>query len=1162
MSLSRLLCAIALCAIAVPAFGQAANDECVNAIAIGEGTVAFDNTGDVVNGPTDCDVNMSNDVWYLYTATNTGTVTIGTCGAAGTMTDTVLTVYDGALGCPLAGDVGLACDDDTCNAAGSPDAFNSEVTLPVIAGETYYVQVGGWNGGSGTSELSIVAIEGNCFDGLDDDGDALVDCADPDCAVACDESQNCADGIDNDGNGDVDCLDAACAAAAACDESQNCGDGLDNDLDTLTDCDDPDCLNIGPCNESLNCGDGIDNDGDGDIDCLDADCLGIGPCDESANCGDGIDNDLDTLVDCDDPDCLDIGPCAEAGNCGDLIDNDGDGDVDCLDVDCALDILCVPVAANDECTGATGVGEGTFAFNNINTPVTGPTDADVNMTGDVWFLYTATVTGLVNVNTCGSAGTLLDTVIIVYDGALCPVAGDVGLANDDDTCAAAASANNFNSNVPLTVTAGDTFYVQVGGWNGQTGTSELNIEAVETVCDDGLDGDGDGDIDCFDSDCIGSVACIVDPPTNVVCTDNGVDTVTATWDVTATGPGATDQNIYQDGVLILANEPLTTTSFPAIYVPGFQGVVEVCIETNFAAGTSVQACCAVGVGAPANDDCANAIPAVLGANPYTNLATVLDGPIDCDGNMTTDVWFTYTAATSGGLTIDTCDTGTLLDTTLIVYDGSAGCPLPGDLGLACDDDTCAPPAGGDAFLSSVTIPVTAGDELLIQVGGWNGTTGTGNLTITEACGTLGAATCTADINAGTVTVAWTDNANATTGYEIFENGVSVGTAPAGSSSFVVAAPTIGTNTYEVTWTCVLTAAPGDVATCDATVIQQIPAGTTDLIIQNEGIPDAGNPTGSLGDIDSGAALEAALLAAGQTVYRTTIANFDASGLDFNSVDTIWLCLGSFPNDYRLTAAEGDLLGTLNAGGTGVYLENGDHWGFQHVVSLLDARDGHDDTVAVDGDDTFTAMDAQAGGVADLASIWATPQPYSQDASAAGANDWTDQLAVATLDAEVTLVEVLWANSDDTATGELLYPTALYTEHTTGENMIVKSWEFGGFPVAEQNALAAEYLELLGRAPTGQGFIRTDCNSDGTTNIADAVFKLGILFPGMSGPNVPQCELSCDSNDDNVLNIADAIFTLGVLFPGAGGPPTVAEPTTCGGDPTPGGVLTCNMFDPC
>ncbi len=54
---------------------------------------------------------------------------------------------------------------------------------------------------------------------------------------------------------------------------ENCTDGIDNDGDQLADCNDPDCYNDASCILPENCSDGIDNDRDGLIDCNDLDCF-------------------------------------------------------------------------------------------------------------------------------------------------------------------------------------------------------------------------------------------------------------------------------------------------------------------------------------------------------------------------------------------------------------------------------------------------------------------------------------------------------------------------------------------------------------------------------------------------------------------------------------------------------------------------------------------------------------------------------------------------------------------------------------------------------------------------------------------------------------------------------------------------------------------------
>lgn len=63
--------------------------------------------------------------------------------------------------------------------------------------------------------------EQNCANGLDDDMDGVIDCAESRCAANADNCKGtinfaielCYDGIDNDGNGDIDCADVLCVNA-------------------------------------------------------------------------------------------------------------------------------------------------------------------------------------------------------------------------------------------------------------------------------------------------------------------------------------------------------------------------------------------------------------------------------------------------------------------------------------------------------------------------------------------------------------------------------------------------------------------------------------------------------------------------------------------------------------------------------------------------------------------------------------------------------------------------------------------------------------------------------------------------------------------------------------------------------------------------------------
>ena len=63
------------------------------------------------------------------------------------------------------------------------------------------------------------------------------------------------------------------------------------------------------------------------------------------DCSDSVDNDDDGLSDCDDPDCDNQPPCAQTEtDCSDCIDNDGNGLRDCDDSSCSDDTACF----NDE----------------------------------------------------------------------------------------------------------------------------------------------------------------------------------------------------------------------------------------------------------------------------------------------------------------------------------------------------------------------------------------------------------------------------------------------------------------------------------------------------------------------------------------------------------------------------------------------------------------------------------------------------------------------------------------------------------------------------------------------------------------------------------------------------------------------------------------------
>jgi hypothetical protein len=185
-----------------------------------------------------------------------------------------------------------------------------------------------------------------CGNGIDDDGNGLVDCADPACAgfsFCKNGGEICNNGIDDNGNGLVDCDDPACRMDPSCSNGRElCNNGRDDNGDGLVDCADPQCAGDPVCRRMVEiCNDGLDNDGDGLIDCQDPDCRLDPSCSGVENCGNGVDDDGDGRTDCADPDCANDPRCKMlVENCTDGVDNDGDGLIDCQDPDCFSDPAC------------------------------------------------------------------------------------------------------------------------------------------------------------------------------------------------------------------------------------------------------------------------------------------------------------------------------------------------------------------------------------------------------------------------------------------------------------------------------------------------------------------------------------------------------------------------------------------------------------------------------------------------------------------------------------------------------------------------------------------------------------------------------------------------------------------------------------------------------
>ncbi len=219
-------------------------------------------------------------------------------------------------------------------------------------------------------------------------------------------------------------------------------------------------------------------------------------------CDDEVDNDGDDDIDCEDSDCDEDAACIEI--CGDEIDNDGDGDIDCFDIDCAADDSCrFEGCAVAEITGVGEIARGsTEDFAYSYIAECGAPSGTIPAGGQ----NSRDAFYIWTAPTNGSyvidtLGSNFDTLLAVLDG---ECGGDEIACNDDAFEGTIAT----RSAVQLDVTAGDVFTIAVGGWGAAGGEYVINATRIETGCSDGSDNDGDGSADCADSDCVGTDACL------------------------------------------------------------------------------------------------------------------------------------------------------------------------------------------------------------------------------------------------------------------------------------------------------------------------------------------------------------------------------------------------------------------------------------------------------------------------------------------------------------------------------------------------------------------------------------------------------------------------------------------------------------------------------
>jgi hypothetical protein len=147
--------------------------------------------------------------------------------------------------------------------------------------------------------------------------------------------------------------------------------------------------------------------------------------------------------------------------------------------------------ANDACAGAIVVADGATAFTTApatdsigSLPAVCNDGAGTVCAKDVWFRHTATCSGTLTIETCGSP--TFDSRLAVYSGTTCPTSTTVPAGCDDTT----ANCTGNGGRVSLNVTAGSIWLIRVGAPVAGVGGSGVLSITCETRCAADLNNDG------------------------------------------------------------------------------------------------------------------------------------------------------------------------------------------------------------------------------------------------------------------------------------------------------------------------------------------------------------------------------------------------------------------------------------------------------------------------------------------------------------------------------------------------------------------------------------------------------------------------------------------------------------------------------------------------
>jgi len=296
-----------------------------------------------------------------------------------------------------------------------------------------------------------------------------------------------------------------------CGNVEICGNGIDDDCNGLADCFDPSCASQTSCidHKKETCDNGVDDDGNGLVDCKDPACFGDKACVVPGReiCNNDLDDDADGLVDCADPDCARDPTCVvQPGDeiCDNGQDDNGDGLVDCTDPKCKSFPACLQSACSPDVDFGVIAPSGASVTRTLSTVGAAASFATCASPGGVarvgsFHLPTAADVRLDFTQVTGSAH-----VVALFRAG-------VGQTCDQNPVDCLRVGDKASATTTYTALLPGNYWLVVQSFPGTSGSTTVTLStgAIGTaeVCDNGIDDDGDGAIDCADLDCVGAATC-------------------------------------------------------------------------------------------------------------------------------------------------------------------------------------------------------------------------------------------------------------------------------------------------------------------------------------------------------------------------------------------------------------------------------------------------------------------------------------------------------------------------------------------------------------------------------------------------------------------------------------------------------------------------------